>query len=313
MSKGVDEHWLDGWVGRGRAARRLGRGAGRGDRPARRRRSWQVAGRRRHGGRGGPRRTGVARPDAHAPVGDRRRGGRRRARRQRRLHAGPDEDRGRPRACVLDVLAAVDSTRRSTERAAGSAAALQVAERAVADEGRRRRVRRRSRNDGSRHSSAWSSTRPAQSRCTRRAARRCRSPGWSATSVTPGSRSNSARSTAAPRAGRARDEVVGEHHALLGGEAPEREADDALGVVAAEPQRQPEVDRQLEVDVEELGPELERAEVAVEVADVEAPEDRPLDLGPALARAPRRGRRGPTRPRSCGGTRRRRRAGSGSG
>ena len=56
----------------------------------------------------------------------------------------------------------------------------------------------------------------------------------------------------------------------------------SLGVVA-EAQRQPEVDRELEVDVEELGAGLQRAEVAGEVAHVEAPHDRPLDLGPALA------------------------------
>ena len=107
--------------------------------------------------------------------------------------------------------------------------------------------------------------------------------GWSEISVTPGGSSNSARSTRRPRAGRARHHVVGEHHALLGGEPAEREAGDALGGLVAEPHRQPEVDRQLEVDVEEVGPGLERAEVAGEVAHVEAPHDRPLDLGPALA------------------------------
>ena len=48
-------------------------------------------------------------------------------------------------------------------------------------------------------------------------------------------------------------------------------------------QRQPELDGEVEVDVEELGPQLQRAHVAVEVADVEAPQDRPLDLGPELA------------------------------
>ena len=53
-------------------------------------------------------------------------------------------------------------------------------------------------------------------------------------------------------------------------------------MLAAEPEREAEVDRQLEVDVEELGPQLQRAHVAVEVAHVEAPEDGPLDLGPAL-------------------------------
>src|SRR3546814_15971345 len=43
---------------------------------------------------------------------------------------------------------------------------------------------------------------------------------------------------------------------------------------------------EVEIDVEELGPELHHAHVAVEVADVEAPQDRPLDLGPALATHP---------------------------
>ena len=38
----------------------------------------------------------------------------------------------------------------------------------------------------------------------------------------------------------------------------------------------------LEVHVEELGAQLQRAHVAVEVGHVEAPVDRPLDLGPAL-------------------------------
>ena len=51
----------------------------------------------------------------------------------------------------------------------------------------------------------------------------------------------------------------------------------------AEAHGQAELDRELEVDVEELGAQLERAEVAVEVAHVEAPDDRPLDLGTALA------------------------------
>ena len=55
-----------------------------------------------------------------------------------------------------------------------------------------------------------------------------------------------------------------------------------LGARAGHAQRQLEVDRELEVHVEELGPQLQRAHVAVEVADVEAPEDRPLDLRPAL-------------------------------
>ena len=87
--------------------------------------------------------------------------------------------------------------------------------------------------------------------------------------------------TAGPR--RAHDHLVGEHHALLGGQAAEREPGHPFVDAVAEPERQAEVDRQLEVHVEELGPELHRAEVAGEVAHVEAPHDGPLDLGPALA------------------------------
>ena len=78
-------------------------------------------------------------------------------------------------------------------------------------------------------------------------------------------------------------EVVGEQHALVGRQLAEREPDRPLGRRARQPDRQPELDREVEVDVEELGPQLERAHVGVEVADVEAPQDRPLDLGPQLA------------------------------
>ncbi len=49
-----------------------------------------------------------------------------------------------------------------------------------------------------------------------------------------------------------------------------------------EPEGQAEVDGQLEVDVEELGSQQEGVEMGVEVADVESPQHRPLDLGPAL-------------------------------
>ncbi|MDD9369277.1 MAG: FAD-dependent oxidoreductase [Acidimicrobiales bacterium] len=78
-------------------------------------------------------------------------------------------------------------------------------------------------------------------------------------------------------------EVVGRHHAFLGGQRAEREADAALGLGAGQAYRQPEVDGEIEVDVEELGLALERTEVAVEVADVEAPQDGPLDLCSELA------------------------------
>ena len=52
--------------------------------------------------------------------------------------------------------------------------------------------------------------------------------------------------------------------------------------LAGQAQREAELDGEVEVDVEELGPQLQRAHVAVEVADVEAPEDGPLHLGAEL-------------------------------
>ena len=52
---------------------------------------------------------------------------------------------------------------------------------------------------------------------------------------------------------------------------------------ARQPQGQPELHGQVEVDVEELRLDLHGAHVGVEVAHVEAPQDGPLDLGPALA------------------------------
>ena len=76
----------------------------------------------------------------------------------------------------------------------------------------------------------------------------------------------------------------GKTHALLGGQLAEGEAGVAASVTAlGQPDRQRELDGQLEVDVEELGPQLHRPEVRGEVGDVEAPQDGPLDLGPALA------------------------------
>ena len=78
-------------------------------------------------------------------------------------------------------------------------------------------------------------------------------------------------------------------------------------------QRQPEVDGQLEVHVEEVGAQLQRAHVAVEVRHVEAPVDRPLDLGPALLAHLVEVGVVPDVVRPCAGSRRRRRAGSGSG
>ena len=105
------------------------------------------------------------------------------------------------------------------------------------------------------------------------------------TSVTPGRRSNSA---ALDRVAATADRC--EYTKWSGNTTPSAAASsrngkptEPLAAGAGHAQRQAEVDRELEVDVEELGPQLQRAHVAVEVADVEAPEDRPLDLRAALA------------------------------
>lgn len=81
----------------------------------------------------------------------------------------------------------------------------------------------------------------------------------------------------------AHDDPVGEHCALFGGETPEREPGDTLTFTVAEPHRKTELDRELEVDVEEIGPLLECAEMAVDMAHVEAPHDGALDLRAALS------------------------------
>jgi hypothetical protein len=57
------------------------------------------------------------------------------------------------------------------------------------------------------------------------------------------------------------DAVVGEQHALFGRQLAEREPDRSLRGRLAQANGQPEVDRQLEVDVEELRPQLEGTEV----------------------------------------------------
>ena len=78
-------------------------------------------------------------------------------------------------------------------------------------------------------------------------------------------------------------EVVGEDHALVGGQMTERES----GLVGGDGRRQAdgqaELDGELEIDVEELGPQGDGREVRREVGDVDAPGDGPFDLGAALA------------------------------
>ena len=78
-------------------------------------------------------------------------------------------------------------------------------------------------------------------------------------------------------------QVVREQDTFVGGELAEGEPDRPLGGGTRQPERQAELDREVEVDVEELGAQLERTHVGVEVADVVAPQDRPLHLGPQLA------------------------------
>ncbi len=86
---------------------------------------------------------------------------------------------------------------------------------------------------------------------------------------------------AAPDGGHG-DRPVGEQDAFLGGQPADGEAHVGLDRVVGQAEGEAEVDGELEVDVEELGPEHQRVHVGVEVADVEAPQHGPLDLGPAL-------------------------------
>ena len=171
---------------------------------------------------------------------------------------------------VLDVLAG-----RGFRRAEGRATRRQPTTVAPARS-------TRSRNEGSRRSATWSSTRPDQSISTRGAQLVGVDPGMDRDLGDPGGELEQEPFEPAAGPRRAHDHLVGEHHALLRGQAAEREPGHPFVDAVAEPERQAEVDRQLEVHVEELGPELHRAEVAGEVAHVEAPHDGPLDLGPAL-------------------------------
>src|SRR5680860_188003 len=76
--------------------------------------------------------------------------------------------------------------------------------------------------------------------------------------------------------------MVGRDDALFVCQTPIREADRALAARPSHPEGEAELERQPEIHVEEVGPEPEGAEMAVEMRDVEAPEDRPFDLGAAL-------------------------------
>ena len=78
-------------------------------------------------------------------------------------------------------------------------------------------------------------------------------------------------------------EMVGEHHTLVGGELAEREPGLLGSDGRREPDREPELARQLDVHVEELGAQRDGREVWGEVGGFDAPRDRALDLGPQLA------------------------------
>jgi hypothetical protein len=81
---------------------------------------------------------------------------------------------------------------------------------------------------------------------------------------------------------RGADQPVGADHAGLGRQLTEREPRLVLLVGPSQAQRELEIYGQLKGHVEELRPELEGTKVSGEMADVEAPVDGPLYLGPAF-------------------------------
>jgi hypothetical protein len=78
-------------------------------------------------------------------------------------------------------------------------------------------------------------------------------------------------------------EVVREDDTLVGGELAERESGPLGRDRRRESDRQRIVDGEVEVHVEELGPQRDRGEVRCEVGDVDAPSQGPVDLGLQLA------------------------------
>ena len=78
-------------------------------------------------------------------------------------------------------------------------------------------------------------------------------------------------------------EVIGEDDPFLSREETEREP----GLIGADGRRQAdrkaELDGQIEVHVEELGAQRDGGEMWREVGHVDAPRNRPFDLGPTLA------------------------------
>jgi hypothetical protein len=76
--------------------------------------------------------------------------------------------------------------------------------------------------------------------------------------------------------------MVGEHDAFGSGEIPERKACDRRGDCRGKANRQGELDRELEIDIEELGTQRDRSEVGCEMGHIDAPCHRSFDLGAAF-------------------------------
>ncbi len=80
-----------------------------------------------------------------------------------------------------------------------------------------------------------------------------------------------------PRCG---DDMIGGEDVLLGRQLVSRIAQ--VEIRAGQADRQAELDGQLQVDVEELRAQAERLEMRAQVGEIEAPEDRALDLSPTF-------------------------------
>ena len=76
--------------------------------------------------------------------------------------------------------------------------------------------------------------------------------------------------------------MVDRQHPLGSGQVPEREAGARLGGGSFETDRELEINSQLQVDIEEFRAVLQGTKVGTQVAYVEPPQDRPLQLRSAL-------------------------------
>ena len=230
---------------------------------------------------------GKAGGSLHGQHGERRR-------RPRRLRVGA-QVAARLRSARVEPLARQSRpSSRELVRRERHSGALELAQPAVADQLHTQPVRRGRAHDGSSHRYTWSSTRqPIAVR------------GAQLVGVDPRMQVHlgDARPQVEQRPARSRARApTGASTKWSGNTTPSSAASRRNGKPTSRSPLAPamrsgrrEVDRQLEVHVEELGPQLQRAHVAVEVAHVEAPAGSPARSGPGTPCAPRRGRRGPTR------------------